>query len=39
MDDENIPEILRTNLANVILLLMRIGYNNIEKVEFLDSPS
>lgn len=37
-ENENIPEILRTNLANVILLLKRMGYQIISQVEFLDQP-
>lgn len=33
------PEILRTNLSNVILLLKSLSIGDIDKFEFMDRPS
>ncbi|EEA07701.1 pre-mRNA-splicing factor ATP-dependent RNA helicase PRP16, putative [Cryptosporidium muris RN66] len=35
----NIPEIQRTNLANVVLLLKTLGFNDILSFPFMDAPS
>lgn len=34
----NVPEIQRTNLANVVLLIKSLGINDLLKFEFLDPP-
>ena len=38
MDPVTIPEIQRTNMASVILLLKSIGINNILQFDYLDPP-
>lgn len=39
MDKQLIPELKRSNLSNVILLLKRMKYKNIEEFDFIDKPS
>ena len=34
----NVPEIQRTNLANVVLLLKSLGVNNLLEFHFMDPP-
>ncbi|TEB18488.1 nucleoside tri phosphatase, partial [Perkinsus sp. BL_2016] len=38
MDENTIPEIQRTNLGNVVLLLKRLGINDLLNFDFLDPP-
>merc|ERR1719387_2486379 len=38
MLENSIPEIQRTNLANVVLLLKSIGIKNLLEFEFMDPP-
>lgn len=38
MLDNNIPEIQRTNLANVVLLLKSLGFRNTLEFDFMDPP-
>ncbi|KAJ1560194.1 hypothetical protein HK405_007923, partial [Cladochytrium tenue] len=38
LDDNTVPEIQRTNLANVVLLLKVIGINDLRAFDFLDAP-
>ena len=39
MEQSSPPEILRSNLAKVILQLKAVGINNVEEFDFLDRPS
>lgn len=39
MEQETVPEIKRTNLSNVILLLKRLGYSDVNSFNFLDKPN
>ncbi|KAK4343910.1 hypothetical protein RND71_037004 [Anisodus tanguticus] len=38
LEDNTIPEIQRTNLANVVLLLMSLGINDLLNFDFMDPP-
>ncbi|XP_057435537.1 pre-mRNA-splicing factor ATP-dependent RNA helicase DEAH1-like [Lotus japonicus] len=38
MDDNTVPEIQRTNLANVVLTLKSLGIDNLLKFDFMDPP-
>ena len=38
MDDMTIPEIQRTNLGNVVLLLKSLGINDLIHFDFMDAP-
>jgi pre-mRNA-splicing factor ATP-dependent RNA helicase DHX16 len=38
LDDSTIPEIQRTNLGNVVLLLKTMGINNLVNFDFMDPP-
>lgn len=38
MEDNTVPEIQRTNLANVILILKNLGIDDLLNFDFLDSP-
>jgi pre-mRNA-splicing factor ATP-dependent RNA helicase DHX16 len=38
LDDNSIPEIQRTNLANVVLLLKSLGINDMIKFDYMDPP-
>ena len=38
MDDFMVPEIQRTNLGNVVLLLKSLGINDLLHFDFLDPP-
>jgi pre-mRNA-splicing factor ATP-dependent RNA helicase DHX16 len=38
MDKDTTPEILRTNLAQVVLMLMSLGIDNLLEFDFLDAP-
>ncbi|KAK1296057.1 putative pre-mRNA-splicing factor ATP-dependent RNA helicase [Acorus calamus] len=38
MDDNTVPEIQRTNLANVVLTLKSLGIHNLVDFDFLDPP-
>ncbi|GFP99044.1 putative pre-mRNA-splicing factor ATP-dependent RNA helicase dhx16 [Phtheirospermum japonicum] len=39
MDDNTVPEIQRTNLANVVLTLKSLGINDLVNFDFMDPPS
>ncbi|KAH1264470.1 Pre-mRNA-splicing factor ATP-dependent RNA helicase DEAH1 [Glycine max] len=39
MDDNTVPEIQRTNLANVVLTLKCLGIDNVMHFDFMDPPS
>ncbi|KLO17279.1 P-loop containing nucleoside triphosphate hydrolase protein [Schizopora paradoxa] len=39
LDDETVPEIQRTNLAMVVLLLKSLGINRLLEFDFMDPPS
>lgn len=38
LEDETVPEIQRTNLGNVVLLLLSLGIRDLMKFEFMDPP-
>lgn len=38
LEDETVPEILRTNLSNVILIMKACGIENVLKFDYLDPP-
>ena len=38
LEDETVPEILRTNLSNVILIMKACGIENVIKFDYLDPP-
>lgn len=38
MDEDTAPEILRTNLSQVVLLLLSLGLDSIVEFDFLDTP-
>ena len=38
MDDNTVPEIQRTNLANVVLLLKSLGIHDLVNFDFMDPP-
>lgn len=38
LDDNTIPEIQRTNLGNVVLMLKSMGINNLVNFDFMDPP-
>lgn len=38
MDDNTTPEIQRTNLANVVLLLKSLGIHDLVNFDFMDPP-
>jgi pre-mRNA-splicing factor ATP-dependent RNA helicase DHX16 len=38
LEDNTIPEIQRTNLGNVVLLLKSLGINNLIDFDFMDPP-
>lgn len=38
MEKDTLPEILRTNLAQVVLMLMSLGIDNLLEFDFLDAP-
>lgn len=38
LDDNPIPEIQRTNLGNVVLMLKALGINNLMNFDFMDPP-
>eukprot|EP00190_Bangiopsis_sp_CCMP1999_P007862 CAMPEP_0198724912 /NCGR_PEP_ID=MMETSP1475-20131203/2307_1 /TAXON_ID= ORGANISM="Unidentified sp., Strain CCMP1999" /NCGR_SAMPLE_ID=MMETSP1475 /ASSEMBLY_ACC=CAM_ASM_001111 /LENGTH=512 /DNA_ID=CAMNT_0044486551 /DNA_START=27 /DNA_END=1565 /DNA_ORIENTATION=+ len=38
MEEDTVPEILRTNLAQVVLLLKSLGINDLIHFDFIDSP-
>lgn len=38
MEEDTVPELLRTNLCQVVLLLMSLGIANLIDFDFLDSP-
>ena len=39
MLNEQIPELQRTNLCNVVLLLKSLGVDNLLEFEFMDTPA
>lgn len=39
LDDDTIPEIQRTNLGNVVLLLKSLGINDLVRFDFMDPPA
>ena len=39
LDEESVPEIQRTNLANVVLMLKSLGIHNLVDFDFLDPPA
>ncbi|XP_026111212.1 pre-mRNA-splicing factor ATP-dependent RNA helicase DHX16-like [Carassius auratus] len=39
MEDTTVPEIQRTNLGNVVLLLKSLGINNLVHFDFMDPPT
>ncbi|CAG8454274.1 9757_t:CDS:10 [Ambispora gerdemannii] len=39
MEENSVPEIQRTNLGNVVLLLKSIGIHNVMQFEFMDAPN
>lgn len=38
MDEDTVPELLRTNLCQVVLLLMSLGIDNLIDFDFIDAP-
>jgi HrpA-like RNA helicase len=38
LDENGIPEIQRTNLGSVILMLKSMGINNLVNFDFMDPP-
>eukprot|EP00002_Diphylleia_rotans_P027747 TRINITY_DN5573_c0_g1_i4.p1 TRINITY_DN5573_c0_g1~~TRINITY_DN5573_c0_g1_i4.p1 ORF type:complete len:1034 (-),score=246.22 TRINITY_DN5573_c0_g1_i4:34-3135(-) len=38
MDENTVPEIQRTNLGNVVLMLKSLGINDFDKFDFMDPP-
>lgn len=38
LDQNTIPEIQRTNLGSVVLMLKSMGINNLVNFDFMDSP-
>lgn len=38
LEDQPVPEIQRTNLSNVVLMLLSLGIDNIVKFDYLDPP-
>ena len=38
MDEDTTPEILRTNLSQVVLVLLSLGIDNLVEFDFLDAP-
>jgi pre-mRNA-splicing factor ATP-dependent RNA helicase DHX16 len=38
MDDNTTPEIQRTNLANVVLMLKSLGIHDLVNFDFMDPP-
>lgn len=38
MDDNTVPEIQRTNLANVVLMLKSLGIHDLVGFDFMDPP-
>jgi pre-mRNA-splicing factor ATP-dependent RNA helicase DHX16 len=38
LDEDTVPEIQRTNMGNVVLMLMSLGINNILQFDFMDKP-
>lgn len=38
MDDDTTPELLRSNLSQVVLLLLSLGIDNLLQFDFVDSP-
>ncbi|KAI0562305.1 pre-mRNA-splicing factor ATP-dependent RNA helicase DHX16 [Gracilaria domingensis] len=38
MDEDTIPELLRTNLSQVVLLLLSLGIENLMEFDFIDAP-
>lgn len=38
MDEDTVPELLRTNLCQVVLLLLSLGIGNLIDFDFLDAP-
>ena len=38
LDDSTIPEIQRSNLGSIVLLLKTMGINNLVTLDFMDSP-
>ena len=38
LDDNSIPEIQRTNLGNVVLLLKSLGINDLVNFDYMDPP-
>lgn len=38
MEEDTIPELLRTNLSQVVILLMSLGVDNLIDFDFIDSP-
>lgn len=38
MEEDTVPELLRTNLSQVVLLLMSLGIENLIDFDFLDAP-
>ena len=38
MLDNTVPEIMRTNLGNVVLLLKSLGVDNLLEFDFMDPP-
>eukprot|EP00171_Calliarthron_tuberculosum_P020942 IDg20942t1 len=39
MDEDTTPEILRTNLSQVVLVLLSLGIDNLIEFDFLDAPA
>ena len=39
MDEITVPEILRSNLAGVILSLKAVGIEDVSQVDFMDKPN
>lgn len=38
LDENTVPEIQRTNLANVVLLLKSLGVDDLLQFDFMDAP-
>ncbi|KAG2071377.1 P-loop containing nucleoside triphosphate hydrolase protein [Suillus decipiens] len=39
LEEQTVPEILRSNLANTVLMLVKAGINDLVKFDYLDAPS
>ncbi|RIB16962.1 hypothetical protein C2G38_1903666, partial [Gigaspora rosea] len=38
LEENTVPEVQRTNLANVVLMLKSIGIHNVMRFKFMDPP-